>query len=94
MYEKEDVNRRRDRHDIIAEMLKAAMGGKIKTHLMYELKLNYPQVVDYLELLIEKKLLENNTIKQKKRVIRIYRTTERGMEFLDHLESVNKLWTH
>ena len=59
MYEKEDMNRRRDRHDIIAEMLKAAMRGKIKTHIMYELKLNYPQVVDYLELLVEKRLLEN-----------------------------------
>jgi len=88
------MNKRRDRHDVIAEMLKVAMDGKIKTHIMYEAKLNYPQIEECLELLVEKKLLENNTIKRKRQIIKIYKTTERGMEFLDHLEIVNKLWTH
>ena len=94
VYEKRKMNRRRDRHDVIAQMLKVAMGGKIKTHIMYEVKLNYPQLEECLELLVEKKLLKNNTIRRKKRIIKVYETTERGMEFLDHLEIVNKLWAH
>jgi len=88
------VNKRRDRHDIVAEILKTAKGGKIKTHIMYKAKLSYSQINEYLTLLVEKGFLENMTIKRKKQTITVYKTTEKGIEFLDHLESVNKLWTY
>jgi len=86
------VNKRRDRHDIVAEILKTARGGKIKTHIMYKAKLSYSQINDYLNVLIRKGFLENMTIKRKRQIITVYRTTEKGMEFLDHLELMNKLW--
>jgi predicted transcriptional regulator len=86
------VNKRRDRHDIVAEILKTARGGKIKTHIMYKAKLSYSQINEYLNLLVAKGFLENMTIKRKRQTITMYRTTEKGLEFLDHLDSINKLW--
>jgi len=88
------TNKRRDRHDIVAEILKTARGGKIKTHIMYKAKLSYSQINEYLSLLIEKGFLENMAMKRKRQVITMYRTTKKGMEFLDHVESINKLWTY
>jgi len=88
------VNKRRDRHDIVAEILKTAKGGRIKTHIMYKAKLSYSQINEYLTLLVEKGFLENMTIKRKKQTITVYKTTEKGMQFLEHLESVNRLWAY
>ena len=87
------VSKRRDRHDIVAEILRTAIGGKLKTHIMYKAKLSYSQIQEYLKLLVEKGFLENMTIKRKRQTITMYKTTKRGMDFLDHLESINKLWT-
>ena len=86
------VNRRRDRHDIVAEILNHAKRGRIKTHIMYGAKLSYSQINEYLNLLIDKGFLENMAVRQKKQVITVYRTTEKGREFLDHLESIDKIW--
>lgn len=88
------VDKRRDRHDIVAEILKTARGGKIKTHIMYKAKLSYSQINEYLKLLVEKGFLENMTVKRKRQTVTMYRTTEKGMEFLDHLEFIDKLWTY
>ncbi len=88
------TNKRRDRHDIVAEILKTARGGKIKTHIMYKAKLSYSQINEYLNLLIKKGFLENMTIKRKRQIITMYKTTEKGMEFLDHLELMSQLWTY
>ncbi len=88
------TNKRRDRHDIVAEILKTARGGKIKTHIMYKAKLSYSQINEYLNLLIKKGFLENMAIKRKRQIITMYKTTKKGIEFLDHIESINKLWTY
>jgi len=89
----EAMNKRRDRHDIVAEILKTARGGKIKTHIMYKAKLSYSQINEYLNLLLTKGFLENMTIQRKRQTITMYKTTEKGIDFLDHLEFLNKLWT-
>ena len=86
------VNKRRDRHDIVSEILNHAKRGKIKTHIMYKAKLSYSQINEYLNLLIDKGFLENMAVRQKKKVITVYRTTEKGREFLDRLESIDKIW--
>lgn len=90
----EAVNKRRDRHDIVAEILKTARGGKIKTHIMYKAKLSYSQINEYLNLLLTKGFLENMTIQRKRQTITMYKTTKKGIDFLDHLEFLNKLWTY
>ncbi|MGD8505407.1 MAG: winged helix-turn-helix domain-containing protein [Candidatus Bathyarchaeota archaeon] len=87
------VNKRRDRHDIVAEILRTARGGKIKTHIMYKAKLSYSQINEYLNLLITKGFLENTTIQRKRQIITVYKTTKKGIEFLDHVESIDRLWT-
>ncbi len=87
------MNKRRDRHDIVAEILKTARGGKIKTHIMYKAKLSYSQINEYLTMLVEKGFLENRRVKRKRQTITMYRTTEKGMEYLEHLDSMDKLWT-
>jgi len=86
------VNKRRDRHDIVAEILDYARGAKIKTHIMYRAKLSYSQIEEYLPLLIKKGFIENMTIKRRKQTHKMYRTTEKGIEFLDRLESIDKIW--
>jgi predicted transcriptional regulator len=84
--------KRRDRHDIVAEILKTAREGRIKTHIMYKAKLSYSQINTYLQLLVEKGFLENNTVQRKKRIITFYRTTSKGSQFVENIEFVNKLF--
>jgi len=87
-----DLNRRRDRHDIVAEILNHAKGGMIKTHIMYRAKLSHSQINEYLNSLIVRGLLEDTIIIRKRQNTTVYKTTEKGREFLDHLESINKIW--
>jgi len=84
-------NKRRDRHDIVTEILKTAREGKIKTHIMYKAKLSYSQINTYLQLLVEKGFLENNTVVRKKQTITLYRTTTKGIHFIENIETVNQL---
>ena len=88
----ENVPRRRDRHEIIIEILRTARSGQIKTHIMYKAKLSYAQVNEYLPLLIDKGLLEPFTMKQRKVHRKLYRTTEKGMRLIENFESIDKLW--
>jgi len=89
----EDI-KRRDRHDIVVEILRTAIEGKIKTHIMYKAKLSYAQLNEYLPLLLEKGFLENTLVKYKKAVKRVYKTTAKGLKFLESFDSIKKLWTY
>jgi len=88
----ENVTKRRDRHDIIVEILKTARDGKIKTHIMYKAKLSYAQINEYLSILVDKGFLELFTVKRRKVRRKLYRTTEKGMKMLENFESIAKLW--
>jgi predicted transcriptional regulator len=87
-----DGDKRRDRHDIVAEILKTAVNGKIKTHIMYRAKLSYSQVNEYLPMLVNKGFLENNKASRGRHTTAIYRTTTLGLQLIENLESINKLW--
>jgi len=87
-----DADKRRDRHDIVAEILRTSLHGRIKTHIMYRAKLSYSQINEYLPLLVEKGFLENRKIPRGRQLVVVYRTTSKGLQFLESLESVNKLW--
>jgi len=73
--------KRRGRYDIIAEVLKRARDGKLKTHIIYKCNLNHAQTNQYLSLLLKRKLLKilrhDNPKKRK-----IYQTTPKGWEYL------------
>jgi predicted transcriptional regulator len=66
----------RSRLDITAEILAVANDGALKTRIMYVAYLSYGQVKEYIATLIENGLLEFDA-KQK-----VYKTTDRGREFL------------
>jgi len=89
----EDI-RRRDRHDIVVEILRTAVEGKIKTHIMYKAKLSYAQLNEYLPLLIEKGFLENTSVRYKKVMKKVYKTTAKGIKFLENFDSIKKLWSY
>ena len=86
------VNKRRGRHKIVADILNYATRGKRKTHIMYRAKLAYGQLCEYIPLLVEKGFLEGLTVKHGKHTAVLYRTTQKGMEFISRLESLNELW--
>ena len=89
----DDGSRRRDRHDIIAEILRTAKEGKIKTHIMYRAKLSYAQINEYIPALVEGGFLENTTIRHRKYQKKVYKTTPKGIKFLENFETINKLWS-
>jgi predicted transcriptional regulator len=68
----------RSRTDIISEILKAANGGgAIKAKIMYHSFLNHDQMKEYLTLLTENGLLNYDIYTRK------FKTTEKGLRFLD-----------
>jgi len=87
-----EASKRRDRHDIAVEILRTAVDGKIKTHIMYKAKLSYAQLNEYVQLLLNKGLLENITIREKRQDRKVYKTTRKGMEFIENFENVKRLW--
>ena len=87
------ADNRRDYHEIVADILRIARSSKTKAHIMNKASVTYSQLNEYLPMLIEKGLLENMTIKQKRRTIKKYKTTEKGVEFLNRLDILDKIWT-
>jgi predicted transcriptional regulator len=69
----------RDKIEIISHVLEAANGGAIKTRIMYKAVLSYKQMKEYVNFLAEKGLLEYGYQQD----VRIVRTTEKGLLFLD-----------
>jgi len=89
----EDVTRRRDRHDILAEILKTAIKGTVKTHIMYKAKLSYAQLNEYLPSLVQNGFLEDQKIKLQKRPKQIFKTTQKGIKFIKSFETMKSLWS-
>jgi len=74
---------RRDRHEILAEILEAARGGVVRTHIMYKAKVSYAQLTGYLPILLERGFLENATIQKNSKTMFGIRTSEKGVRFLE-----------
>lgn len=64
---------RRGKVDIIADILKAAKGGSKRTRVVYETNLNFTLFQEYLDLLVERGLIERFSGQ-------VY-TTDRGLEY-------------
>lgn len=86
--------RRRDRHDIMVEILKTAVEGRIKTHIMYRAKLSYAQINEYLPALVENGFLENTTIRHKRHTKKVFKTTPKGHRFIENFDSMKRLWSN
>jgi predicted transcriptional regulator len=87
------ASRRRDRHEIVAQILQTARGGAIKTHIMYKAKLSYGQLSEYIPMLVEKGFLENITVVDHGQTKRLFKTTDQGERFLGQVRSIDQLWS-
>ena len=74
-YLKSIAGLKRDRMDIIAEILLFCNHERAKTKIMYNLNLNYTQLQNHLSYLTCKGLLQREE--------RMYVTTEKGYRFLE-----------
>src|SRR5438270_8941159 len=70
----------RGKIQIMGDVLGLATSGIKKTHIMYRANLSYEQVHQYLSELIERSLL----IQESSQEGVVYRTTDRGREFLQY----------
>ncbi len=67
----------RSRTEIASRILESASGGTTKTKIMYKAFLSYAQLKEYLAVLEENGLLAYDKGEQ------IYKTTQKGLHFLD-----------
>jgi predicted transcriptional regulator len=89
LFYKYEVNacKRRDRLYIIADILKAARKGILKTEIMYKAGLSFAQLTGYLSLLVGLELVEVGA----KNGRLIYKTTTKGMRYLKSYEEIRRL---
>ncbi|UVS69139.1 winged helix-turn-helix domain-containing protein [Nitrososphaera viennensis] len=78
----------RNRMDIAAAILEIAQGsgGVLKTKIMYNAFLSFPQLKEYLALLTENQLLEYASQNKNR-----YRTTEKGKRFLNSYREMQRM---
>lgn len=79
--------KRRDRLYIMAEILGVAREGTLKTQIMYQANLSFAQLNEYLSLLLELNLLETVKAADKN----IYKTTEKGLRYLESYREIREL---
>ena len=76
----------RDKNEIIAQILESANGNRVRlTKIMYDVYLSHAMSKEYLVLLIEKGLIEYIDGE------RTFKTTEKGVNFLNILNRVQEL---
>jgi len=80
----DNPRKRRDRLYIIAEILDIAKDGALKTQIMYKANLSFSQLNTYIKLLLETQLLE--ILKRNRKTI--YKTTKRGVEYMQSYREV------
>lgn len=80
----DNPRKRRDRLYIIAEILDIAKDGALKTQIMYKANLSFSQLNTYIKLLLETQLLE--ILKKNRKTI--YKTTKRGVEYMQSYKEV------
>ncbi len=72
----------RNRMIIAAAILEIAAGGAKRTRLMYGALVSYSQLVEYLDVLTSRGLLDYSAIEKK------YQTTEKGLSLIKTSEAL------
>jgi predicted transcriptional regulator len=81
----------RTRVEILANILKVASNGALKTHIMYKANLSHRQLERYLGFLEERGLLAQGIDKEMGN--RIYQITDKGCDFLREYSHVSGYFT-
>ena len=79
----------RGKIEIMADVLSLSTAGIKKTHIMYRANLSYEQIIHYLTQLLGKGLLAQDASEG----ALVYRTTEKGREFLNCYSRMTELIT-
>ena len=79
--------KRRDRLNIIAEVLKIAKDGSLKTQIMYNANLSFAQLNEYLSFLMRMNLLKIE--KEEKKIV--YKITAKGEKYLESYKEISSL---
>ena len=82
------VNNRRSEFEIIYKILTLSRNNVKKTEILYQGNLSFTQLQNYLPFLLEKKMLEENTIDNNGSSYKSYKTTEKGINLLLDIEKV------
>ena len=83
------IEKRRGKLEIIADILRSIQnkGGKIKpTHLLYKSNLSHAKLKEYLEMLLEKEMIEEQKVKGRK----IFLMKEQGHKFLLEFDRIKE----
>ena len=78
---------RRDRLGIMAEIMKVANGGRLKTQIMYGVNLSFSQVKEYLSFLTQMGFLKVHIENRK----RVYETTAKGIKYIENYREMSNL---
>jgi predicted transcriptional regulator len=81
------ASKRRDKLYIVAEILEIAREGSLKTQVMYRANLSFTQLTDYLRFMLKINLLERVLENDRE----IYRSTSKGVDFLQRYRGINEL---
>lgn len=82
--------KRRDRLQIMTEIMEVAKGKQLKTRIMYRVNLSFSQLNEYLSFLTEKGFLRIQIENKKK----VYETTTKGNLYIEnYTEMSNRLRT-
>ncbi len=79
--------KRRDKLDIVAEIMDISKTGALKTQIMYKANLSFAQLTLYLNLLTQNNLLSKMPHDGKE----IYVATQKGKDFLEKHQQVKDL---
>jgi predicted transcriptional regulator len=81
--------KRRDREEIMFEILNAAIEPATRTRLIYASFLSNTELRQYISLLLENKMLEVDPVTKAK-----FKITEEGRKFLDLYADMNRMMTN
>ncbi len=82
-----DSAKRRDKLQIMAEVLEIAAEGALKTQIMYRANLSFTQLNSYLEFMQEIEVLQKIKDNSKD----IYKSTKKGIDFLERYREIAEL---
>jgi len=91
--EKKLIPSHRSQVDIIADVLREAVGGAKKTHIMYSCNLSFKQLQNYLSLLLDRGLLRKISQEEKGRDPRFFKITSKGQNLLQAYDRLKALIT-
>jgi predicted transcriptional regulator len=80
-----DMSRKRSKLEITADILRVAVGGARKSHIVYQANLNFQIIKNYLKELINSGLLQSPTNGSK-----LYTTTEKGLQYINYYEGMKQ----